>query len=315
MTIKWNNIRNHLFGGEYIDFLINPLQEFVNKYPEDINVYEGIQLHLHFYARPRLAEGGVKEDLMSLVSLMRGQPGSSRVMITFHRNAPDLKAIQESNGYYQGEIRPRGIELRIDIPFQYAFDAYEIKKYLIYHIRFSVARDESRLSEKDCEPLFRGYIGITKRGYMTRFREHAEKARTNTGYLLHSVWHSLVKENIDMNPVIQIGATAESLKEIYALEEEAVEKMSLTPKGLNAIPGGMAGIRMMHELRLLTSTKVGVDERDAAAVALQQRAHAHGSPCAHYRRGHMRKLETGKLTYVKPCWVNLDSGQNKLKAA
>jgi hypothetical protein len=312
---KWENVRNHLFGGEHVDFLIRPLEEFVKKHPDDLTVYEGIQLQVHLYMDWGMKDGKPKEALFSLVHVIRNQPGSSRLMVTFHKRAPDLKAISESSGMYQGEVSPRDIDLRIDVPFQYVFDAVLLKKYVIYHIRFSVAREESRLTEKDCEPLFRGYIGVTKRGYMTRFHEHENKAETNTGYLLHSVWHSLLQEGIEMNPVIQIGATADTLKAIYDLEEEAVEKMTLTPKGLNAIPGGMAGIKMMHELRLLTSTKVGVDERDAALEALQQRSHAHGSPCAHYRRGHMRKLESGKLTFVKPCWVNLKSGETLREAA
>jgi hypothetical protein len=67
----------------------------------------------------------------------------------------------------------------------------------------------------------------------------------------------------------------------------------------------MAGIRLMHKLRLLNSLKVGIDERDAAIEKLQRGNFAHGSPCAHYRKGHVRKLTNYKLTYVSPCWVNL----------
>jgi hypothetical protein len=312
---KWENLRNYVMNSEHVDMLIKPLEEFAKKHPEYTTIYQGIQLQIHFYAGEHIAPGYPRKAMFSLVHVVKGQPGSSRVMVTMHKTPPDLQLIEESKGVYWGEVSPRNILLRIDIPFLYAFDAYLLKKYVVYHIRFSVAQDEKRLTEKECEPLFRGYIGITKRGYLTRFTEHEEKARSNTGYLLHSVWHSLLQEDIEMNPVIQIGATADTLKEIYALEEEAVEKMTLTPKGLNAIPGGMAGIRMMHELRLLTSTKVGVDERDTALEALQQKAHGHGSPCAHYRRGHMRKLESGRLTYIKPCWVNLKSSENMLEAA
>lgn len=311
---KWENIRNNLmFNDEFTDLLLKNLEAFAKKFPQDIEVYEGIQFRVHFY--PEQVSSSPK-SVICLSQISRNNQGSSRLMITLHRKPPDLVLTNEGKGLYQKIVDPKDIELRIDIPFQYVFDACLIKKYVLYHIRFSVPSDETKLTDKECAPLFRGYIGITKRGYLTRFREHLEKARTNSGYLLHSVWHSLVTENVNANPVIQLGATAESLKEIYALEEEAVETMTLTPKGLNAIPGGMAGIRMMHELRLLNSTKVGVDERDAALEALQQKAHAHGSPCAHYRRGHMRKLETGRLTYVKPCWVNLKAndeipGQNK----
>lgn len=319
MKYKWENIRNHLFGGEHIDLLIQPLEEFVRRYPKDVFVSDGIQLQVHLFYEWKLKDGVPKEALCSLVSIIRDQPGSSRLMVTFHNKRPNIYEIDSSTGLHIGTVNPKDIEARIDVPFRYVFDQEPVKKYVVYHIRFSVYQEETRLTGKDCDPLFHGYIGITKRGYLTRFREHHEKAISNTGYLLHSVWHSLLREGINMNPVIQVGGTADSLKEIYELEEEAVERYTLTPKGLNAIPGGMAGIRMMHELRLLNSTKVGVDERDNALIALQQKTHAHGSPCAHYRRGHMRKLESGKLTYVKPCWVNLKAaeeiaGQTELAA-
>ena len=31
---------------------------------------------------------------------------------------------------------------------------------------------------------------------------------------------------------------------------------------------------------------------------------AHASPRMHWRRGHVRKLESGKMTHVRPCLVN-----------
>jgi hypothetical protein len=313
--MKWDNMRNRLFGGECAELLINPLEEFIKKHPKDVTTDKGIQIQVHLFYEWKLRNGRLKEALCSLVHVVRNQPGSSRLMVTFHKKTPDIKEIDTSVGLYVGTVSPKDIEVRVDVPFHYVFDIEPVKKYVVYHIRFSVDQEEKRLTQKDCDPLFHGYIGITKRGYITRFSEHEEKAISNTGYLLHSVWHSLLKEGIDMSPVIQLAGTADNLKDIYDLEEEAVEKHTLTPKGLNAIPGGMAGIRMMHELRLLNSTRVGVEERDNALVALQQKAHSHGSPCAHYRRGHMRKLESGRLTYIKPCWVNLKSSENMLEAA
>lgn len=308
--IKWENISQIVPQDNLRELVIKPLERFLEDYPKEIESDSGISIHLHLFEIYKTEiTGERKVSFACLSTIDRDSPGSARVRLLLHKTPPIDK-----NGELTA-ISPKNVTIRIDIPFFYAFDKYSLDTYLVYHIRFSVSEDDPRLTEKDCDPLFRGYIGITKRGYMTRFMEHYEKAKANTGYLLHSVWHSLLKEEIDMYPVIQLNGSAKTLKEIYSIEEDLVEKYTLTPKGLNAIPGGMAGIRMMHELRLLTSTKVGVDERDKALEALQQRTHAHGSPCAHYRRGHMRKLESGRLTYVKPCWVNLDSGQNRLKAA
>jgi hypothetical protein len=292
------------------ELLTKPLESFVEKYPNDIDVQSGITVCLHaFEIYKTEVTGEIKVSFACVSTIGRDMPGSSRVMIFLHKKRP-----VDENGELLA-ITHTDVTLRVDVPFFIAFDKYALEKYTLYHIRFSVSDLDTRLTEKDCDPLFHGYIGITKRGYMTRFMEHYEKAKNNTGYLFHSVWHSLMQEGINMYPVIQINGTTETLKEIYFLEEELVREHTLTPMGLNAIPGGMAGIKMMHELRLLNSTKVGIDERDAALEALQQRTHAHGSPCAHYRRGHMRKLETGKLTFVKPCWVNLKSSEKVLEEA
>jgi hypothetical protein len=300
--------------GELRELITKPLIDFAEKYPEDVGTRSGVQLQIYVFDSARLDENNVLREMKKCVSSIARIPeGVSKVMIYLCKESP-----LDENGEWRNHISPSSVVLRIDLPFFFAFDRMKLRKYSLYHVRFCIPEEETRLSEKDCEPLLRGYYGITKRNYMTRFSEHYEKARSNTGYLFHSVWHSLLREKIIMYTAIQITGTADSLKEIYELEEEMVGELTLTPKGLNAIPGGMAGIRMLHEMRLLNSTKVGIDERDNALIALQQKAHAHGSPCAHYRRGHMRKLESGKLTYVKPCWVNLKTteeiaGQKELE--
>lgn len=229
------------------------------------------------------------------------QDGSSRLMIVV-ANRP------YANGS-QVKVSTTDVKLRIDFPLMFAYDEEELKKYLIYHIRFKVDQHDPHFTEQTSEPLRRGYIGITKRWFFQRFIEHEEKAKNNTGFLFHSVWHTLWKEGVRFHPSVQICGSADSLKEIYEMEEQAVEKYTLAPLGLNAIPGGMAGIRMMHQLRLLNSLKVGADERDAAIERLQRGGFAHGSPCAHYRKGHLRKLPDERLTWVSPCWVNLKEAQ------
>lgn len=309
--IAWENLNHMLPRGELRELVSKPLSDFAEKYPDEVKSKTGIQIQLYVFDSVKLDENNVPREIKQCVSSVSRIPEIvSKVMIYLCTGSP-----LDENGEWKDHIDSSSVLLRIDLPFFFAFDRIKLLKYSLYHVRFCIPSEETRLSEKDCDPLFRGYFGITKRNYMTRFSEHYEKARNNTGYLFHSVWHSLLREKITMYTAIQITGTADSLKKIYEMEESVVGELTLSPKGLNAIPGGMAGIKMMHELRLLNSTKVGIDERDAALEALQQRAHAHGSPCAHYRRGHMRKLETGKLTYVKPCWVNLKSSENVLEAA
>lgn len=308
--IQWMNLHALLPQDELRRLITMPLESFAKAHPEEAASESGIQLQIWVFEKETLGPDNTLKRKLSCTSFVANQKEMvSKVMIYMCNKSP-----LDENGELK-EVLHTDVDIRIDLPFFFAFDRIPLRKYALYHIRFCVPNEETRLSEEECKPLLRGYFGITKRGYMLRFWEHYDKARNNTGYLFHSVWHSLLKEKIQMYPAVQITGSAETLKDIYQLEEEVVGELTLTPLGLNAIPGGMAGIRMMHELRLLTSTKVGINERDAALEALQQRAHTHGSPCAHYRRGHMRKLETGKLTFVKPCWVNLKSSEIVLEAA
>ncbi len=309
--INWENLNHMIPRGELRELITKPLADFAEKYPEDVELSAGVQIQIYVFDSAKLDENNVLRKIKKCVSsIVKIPAGTSKAMIYLCKESP-----LDENGEWKDYVSSSCVVLRIDLPFFFAFDRVKLRKYSLYHVRFCISEEETRLSEKDCEPLLSGYFGITKRNYMTRFSEHYEKARNNTGYLFHSIWHNLLREKIVMYTAVQICGTADSLKKIYELEEELVGELTLTPKGLNAIPGGMAGIRMMHELRLLNSTRVGIEERDNALVALQQKAHGHGSPCAHYRRGHMRKLESGRLTYIKPCWVNLKSSENMLEAA
>jgi len=293
--MKYRNLRTIFGDGPRADYLQKVLEGALKTHRKAIEKDRGTHILAGISRHPKDDESIIAINLDN--PIRTGQDGSSRLMVMFvGSNFPEGE---------KASIRPDHLSLRVDVPLHFAYDKELLKEYSIYHIRFKVDSDDKRFTEESVKPLQHGYIGITKRDIMTRLREHGYKAETNTGSLLHSVWHQLVAQGIAMHPVIQISGSADSLGKIYALEEEAVGKYTLAPMGLNAIPGGMAGIRMMHQLRLLNTTKVGVAERDAAIERLQRGGFEHGSPCAHYRKGHYRKLPSGRLTWVSPCWVNL----------
>ena len=293
--MKYRNLRTLFGDGPRASYLSEVLESARKTHPKAVEKSRGTHILAAITRHPQEESAIVKVTLDDPVRT--NQDGSSRLMVMFI-----------GSRFPEGEktsIEPEHLSLRVDIPLYYAYDKEPLKEYSVYHIRFKVSDKDPRFTEDSVKPLQHGYVGITKRDIMTRLREHGYKAETNTGSLLHSVWHQLVAQGIHMHPVIQISGTADSLAKVYELEEEAVAKYTLAPMGLNAIPGGMAGIRMMHELRLLNSTRVGVAERDAAVERLQRGGFEHGSPCAHYRKGHYRKLPNERLTWVSPCWVNL----------
>lgn len=272
------------------DFVITKLRELVAKYPHMLDQDNGWS-----YCLVVDQTNGRPLDYSAEESLKLDTDGSARLRVHFVDGLP-----------LPG--RAPAVKFRLDIPFAFLKKPaqYADGMYHMYQVRFCVPEDETKLTAEAVAPLFAGYVGITKRHPIARLKEHVADVRSGGGYLLHSVWRSLAAAKVRMYPVFQWAGVADTLKKIYAMEEQAVARYSLTPKGLNAIPGGEAGIRMLHKLSLLKGRKLpGVAERDAALAMLEKQAGKHGSPCTHYRTGHLRKLAADKLTWVSPCWVNL----------
>ena len=66
---------------------------------------------------------------------------------------------------------------------------------------------------------------------------------------------------------------------------------------------------MLHTLGLTNKRKMKLitpEDRDDALTRLERLNHPHGSPCCHYRRGHLRKLSETRHTYVTGHFVNAD---------
>lgn len=172
-------------------------------------------------------------------------------------------------------------------------------KYTLYGLRFEMTPDCPVFDASARRVFQMGYLGVTKRPPFTRFNEHYRDAMQGKGHLLHKTWHAISKSGARYLPNFYIAKMARSQDAIYALEEEFVENMTLAPNGLNAIPGGYAGIRFLHKLALLGRGVTDIASRDAAMIALER-----SKVATHYRSGHVRRLPTGKTTWVSPCWVN-----------
>lgn len=214
----------------------------------------------------------------------------STVAIHFYRNETPL---------------PEELVYRFDINMSVLSTAPQ--KYSLYSVKFAMFDEQYSSSGRSLigDPLSNGYLGITKRHPIVRFQEHRADAYGGKGHILHKTWGGIVKNALEHHVVFRLMGQWKTLDEAYFAEETMVDEFTLSPKGLNAIPGGYAGIRMMHKLRLLGSDRqVSIEDRDRALVRLETESRVHGSPCAHYRSGHFRNLPTGKITWVRSCWVN-----------
>lgn len=218
--------------------------------------------------------------------------GPSRVSVGF---------LREGSAASDRAIGAGEVEYSVQVPLTILRQPRE--EFSLYSIRFWVD-PRSGMSPEDSLPFRTGYIGITRKHPAERFIQHRTEMRGGRGYLLHHGWRSLLSLGCDVSVTLQVLGSARTLTEIYQMEEDAVREHTLVPKGLNAIPGGMEGIRRLHELRLLSNrSQVDPSIRDAALSVLETERSA---ACAHYRKGHIRHLSPERVTWVKPCWVNLD---------
>lgn len=91
-------------------------------------------------------------------------------------------------------------------------------------------------------PGGKSYIGVTKRGWAKRYQEHRRSADVGSPYHFHRAireWSGVAAET---HQIISCGLTSD---EAMSLEEGLVDRLSLHPRGLNMIPGGLAGIRYL----------------------------------------------------------------------
>ena len=188
----------------------------------------------------------------------------------------------------------------LSIPTKLLLDTSK-PKYTVYRVSFGTSISRLINVDDTFSAFASGYIGITKRSPLQRFQEHMRDARSGNGYLFHSSWRALKKILPDVTPQFTLCYRENTIESAYDREEYLVEKHTLAPKGLNAIPGGKSGLRMMHLLREGRPIPTP-GERDAI---LRNIADSPSKKSSHYRIGHVRNLPSGKKTWVSPCWINV----------
>lgn len=174
-------------------------------------------------------------------------------------------------------------------------------RFSLYRVDFYRGIDHVAALDETFSAFTSGYVGITKRSPIQRFREHMRDVVTGKGYLFHSSWRALLKAVPGVVPSFKIMERADTLDAIYDLEEYYVDKYTLAPKGLNAIPGGKAGFKFLG-LSVKKGNLPNPDERDRICEKFTISSER---KCTHYRIGHVRNLPSGKKTWISPCWVNM----------
>lgn len=135
------------------------------------------------------------------------------------------------------------------------------------------------------------YIGLTSRNWETRYREHQRDALTGSELLFHTTLASIFPEGgisqagMGVFEIVRSGLSFISeleyvnltFEEAMQAEEKLVEH-TLHPAGLNMIPGGYAGLKLLHKLGYLARSKATVEERDRASANYLRRLQKLSNP-------------------------------------
>jgi len=91
------------------------------------------------------------------------------------------------------------------------------------------------------------YIGITKKTWLERFRQHSRDSARGSNLLFHRALRGEICSIGVVEHIVERAGLTE--KQAMELEESEVEKRSLHSlfeRGLNMIPGGYAGLKCVH---------------------------------------------------------------------
>ena len=121
------------------------------------------------------------------------------------------------------------------------------------------------------------YVGVTKRGWRTRWAEHVNAAKSGSHYLFHDAirkWHG--KSKCVFHSVLGHAFSEQKAMEI---EEDTVSRLSLYPLGLNMVPGGNAGLAYLRRIGAIgKNERIAPDDRQVIINRFFERTSRKGLP-------------------------------------
>ena len=219
-----------------------------------------------------LADTG--EYLFSFEAIRHNSPQAPMLMVSFDRCSGARPAdLQKPGNTYVVSRRV------VSVPLQCVVKNWgdSTKAHMIYE--HDIAPMDHAQDELGEQFKAARYIGLTSRNWQTRYREHQRDALTGSELLFHTTLASVFPEGgvaqvgMAVFEVVRRGLcfTSEleyvnlTYDEAMQVEEKLVEK-TLHPAGLNMIPGGYAGLKLLHRLGFLSRERATVEERNLAAA-------------------------------------------------
>jgi len=109
------------------------------------------------------------------------------------------------------------------------------------------------------------YVGITGRNWLLRLDEHMGEMRRGSRRTFYVAWRDAwgIADVQFTSSLMDINLKFE---DAMNWEEQHVDRIAYGPNGLNMIPGGFKGLKLLHKLRIIDRTDLSLEERDRALV-------------------------------------------------
>jgi hypothetical protein len=107
------------------------------------------------------------------------------------------------------------------------------------------------------------YVGITGRNWLLRLEEHIQEMRQGNRRLFYKVW----REKYGISNVLFTSFLEDinlSFQDAMNWEELNVDKIANDQYGLNMIPGGFKGLKLLHKCRIISNMNISLEEREMA---------------------------------------------------
>jgi hypothetical protein len=175
-----------------------------------------------------------------------------------------------------------GTRWTFKMPIQYLLkgwgDANEGHQFYVHCIKLSGTTDMfGDVAPKGSKPIERCYSGITKRNWLKRLEEHLREVRQGGHKLFHQAWRQST-EGKDVIYTSQLQMVNLTKDEVMKWEEGYVDTHTLSPKGLNMIPGGYEGNKHLYKHKLIDRLDIDLDERERAITEYARRHPRKGMP-------------------------------------
>jgi hypothetical protein len=242
----------------------------------------------------RLASQGNKRLQPRLVlddpNIFQIAPDGRPVVLSAWPIEAGVPTVNIATFFARGDLGPV-VEL-VTVPMDYVVEQSEslMNQFVVYCHTITPT-----LSDEDTNPRGMNYVGITKQGWRKRLNQHLANAKANSPLLFHRALRDHYRlSKVCSHRILTVADNEKSAvdsEEMYVRgtdDQKVLERFdgievfasgTLYPKGLNMIPGGYEGLRVLHKMGAFDRVKsINIDQREEHLIRIMQRPEGKSNP-------------------------------------